>query len=129
MDFFSSVLLPERKICRFTSIRRPTASSLPWVDVVFFHLTADPLNAISPDDVKHMPVRDRDALMFRRGVVHTFSTAEHELLLLSYHQPYVDLNDPGQYTVSNPPMTAGQFLRGNTSKISFDAAWTIVSNK
>jgi hypothetical protein len=93
----------------------------------FFHLTADPLDSIEPTRVNHMPVRDRDALMFRRGVVHTFSTAEHELLLLSYHQPYVDLDDPGQYTVSNPPMTPRQFLAGNTSKISFDAGWSILS--
>ena len=38
----------------------------------FFHLAPDPLDAILPSRVAHMPVRDRDALMFSRGAVHTF---------------------------------------------------------
>jgi hypothetical protein len=93
----------------------------------FFHISADPLAAIDPTRVHHMPVRDRDALMFAQGAVHTFSTAEHELLLLSYHRPFIGLDDPDQYSVSDPPVTPHQFLPGYASKISFDAAWTIVS--
>jgi hypothetical protein len=90
----------------------------------FFHLAPDPLDAIDPSRVNHMPVRDRDALMFHRGAVHTFSTAGHELLLLSYHQPFVSLDDPAQYAVSADPVTPAQFLPGCTSSISFDAAWS-----
>jgi hypothetical protein len=92
----------------------------------FFHLTADPLDAVVPSRVNHIPVRDRDALMFRRGAVHTFSTAEHELLLLSYHQPFVTLDDPAQYAVTRPPITPADFLSEQVSKISFDSAWTLV---
>ena len=93
----------------------------------FFHLAPDPLNAIAPSRVNHMAVRDRDALMFRRGAVHTFSTAaEHELLLLSYHQPFIELDDPDQYAVSADPVTPRQFLPEVTSTISFDPAWSPV---
>jgi hypothetical protein len=89
----------------------------------FFHLTDDSLAAVATE-VHHMPVRDRDALMFRRGVVHTFSTAEHPLTLLSYHRPFVPLDAPGQYTVSDPPRYPRDFLLSCASEVSFDAAWT-----
>jgi len=62
--------------------------------------------------------------MFRRGVVHTFSTAEHSLTLLSYHQPFIELDDPEQYMLTDPPMMPGSFLAGIKPSVVFDAAWT-----
>jgi mannose-6-phosphate isomerase-like protein (cupin superfamily) len=93
----------------------------------FFHVTDEPLDAAPSSEVCHSPARDRDALMFRRGVVHTFSTAEHPLSLLSYHRPFVPLDEPNQYTVSVPPVTPAQFLSSCTSRVSFDAAWTRIA--
>ena len=113
---------------------RPSRSSDRFIYAIggrgFFHLAPDPLNAIAPSRVGHMPVRDRDALMFGRGGVHTFSTAaEHELLLLSYHQPFIELDDPAQYVVSAVPVTPREFLAGATSSISFDPAWSPVGGR
>lgn len=70
-------------------------------------------------------MRDRDALMFRRGLVHTFSTAEDPLVLLSYHRPFVPLDEPGQYTPADPPLAPREILADCRSQVSFDAAWTV----
>jgi mannose-6-phosphate isomerase-like protein (cupin superfamily) len=93
----------------------------------FFHVTGDPLDAVRPNRIRHVPARDRDVFMFRRGVVHTFSTAEHELLLLSYHRPFIALDDDSQYSVGADPLTPAAFLEGQRGMISFDAGWTCLT--
>ncbi|MCA9296792.1 MAG: cupin domain-containing protein [Phycisphaerales bacterium] len=50
--------------------------------------------------VRRVPIRSRDVVMFKRGVVHTFETANEPLRLLSYHAPFVPLNDPKQYSIA-----------------------------
>jgi len=90
----------------------------------FFHIANKSLENCAPSNVRHVPARDRDAFMFRRGVVHTFSTAEHPLVLLSYHRPFIALDDDSQYAVGSTPLTPAEFLKGYRSSVSFDAAWT-----
>lgn len=50
---------------------------------------------------KPMSVGAGDVIAFNRGVVHTFRTSETALVLLSYHSPFIALNDPRQYTVAS----------------------------
>lgn len=95
----------------------------------FFHLSPDPLNRRIGRRIRHIPVRDRDVLMFRRGTVHTFSTAEHPLLLLSYHSPYVPLEDARQYAPTQPPEYPAEFLRGHPARVSFDPAWSVLTTE
>ena len=90
----------------------------------FFHVSAAPPHEAHRHPIRHAAVRDRDALMFRRGAVHTFSTAEHPLTLLSYHRPFIELEDPAQYVLTEPPLVPAAFLRDVQSRVSFDAAWT-----
>jgi mannose-6-phosphate isomerase-like protein (cupin superfamily) len=92
----------------------------------FFHVSHDPLETGRSRRIRHVPVRDRDALMFRRGTVHTFSTGEHPLTLLSYHHPYVPLEDERQFKVSEQPEKPSEFLRGQRSSVSFDPAWSVL---
>ncbi len=40
-----------------------------------------------------------DLLMFARGTVHSFRTPMDGLQLISYHSPFIDLQDSRQYTV------------------------------
>ena len=94
----------------------------------FFHVSPDPLGVRGIRRIRHVPVKDRDALMFRRGTVHTFSTAEHPLLLLSYHQPFVPLEEENQYTPANPPEFPRDFLNGCDSRVSFDPAWSVLTS-
>jgi hypothetical protein len=90
----------------------------------FFHVSPAPFHDVHRYAICHTAVRDRDALMFRRGAVHTFSTAEHPLTLLSYHRPFVELDDPSQFVLTKPPLAPTDFLCGIQSRVSFDAGWT-----
>jgi hypothetical protein len=88
----------------------------------FFHAAKDSRHLTA--GIRHTAVRDRDVLMFRRGVAHTFSTADHTLTLLSYHRPFIPLDHDDQYTPNDPLMLPRDFLNGAEPKISFDAGWT-----
>ena len=46
-----------------------------------------------------VPIGRGDMLLFTRGTVHRFETESSELVLLSYHFPFIELDDPKQYTV------------------------------
>lgn len=89
-----------------------------------YHVAPDPLKSVAIERVRHVPVRSRDVLMFTRGVVHTFSTDTEPLTLLSYHRPYIPLEDQGQYRVSDKPLLPRDFLAGVRGRVSFDAGWT-----
>lgn len=89
----------------------------------YFHVSDDPVTYLSPAGIRHVPVRARDALLFRRGTVHTFSTDREALLVLSYHGPYVPLDDPKQYTVAQPAICPASLMDPSQSAVSFDAAW------
>ena len=43
-------------------------------------------------------IKAGDALVFARGTVHTFKVPSTELVLMSYHSPFIPLADPRQYT-------------------------------
>lgn len=45
------------------------------------------------------PVKPGDVLIFTRGVLHTFSAPDEDLLLLSFHSPEIAFTDPRQYTL------------------------------
>jgi mannose-6-phosphate isomerase-like protein (cupin superfamily) len=49
--------------------------------------------------VESMPVREGDVLFFTRGLLHTFSAPDDDLLLLSYHSPEIAFTDSRQYTL------------------------------
>lgn len=42
-----------------------------------------------------------DAIVFARGTAHTFKVPSNDLVLLSYHSPFIPLDDPRQYTVAD----------------------------
>lgn len=49
--------------------------------------------------VSRIVVQQNDLLVFPRGTIHTFVTGDRPLLLLSYHRPFIPLDDPRQFTV------------------------------
>lgn len=49
--------------------------------------------------IETRPVRPGDALIFTRGLLHTFSSPDEALLLLSFHSPEIAFTDPRQYTL------------------------------
>lgn len=67
----------------------------------FFYAADDPKCAHSDDRLRSIAVRKHDAVVFTRGVVHTFTAPVEPLTLLSYHAPFIPLEDIAQYTVAD----------------------------
>lgn len=63
----------------------------------FFHWTTEPYEAFTGETVHTIAVRERDVLVFGRGVVHTFSTTAHPMQLISMHLPFLPFDSPRQY--------------------------------
>ncbi|MFN3194056.1 MAG: cupin domain-containing protein [Aureliella sp.] len=53
------------------------------------------------EETKVIEVSRGDVLIFARGLRHTFRTGEESLLLLSYHSPFIELEDSRQYTLTD----------------------------
>jgi len=75
------------------------------------------------DSIRHVPVRSRDVLMFRHGTLHTFSTQTEQLHLLSYHAPFIALDDPRQYSLPDNVVYPAETACEKDSRVSCDAAW------
>jgi mannose-6-phosphate isomerase-like protein (cupin superfamily) len=88
----------------------------------FFHVSGRPVDQFDGSQVRTVPVRNRDALLFSPGVVHTFSAPDEPLTLLSYHAPYVPLDDPGQYALP-PVVVRPRDLHHDRSWVACDPAW------
>jgi len=91
----------------------------------FFHVADGSLSGFSERNVRTIPVRSRDALVFTRGTVHTFSATSEPLTLLSYHRPYVPLEDPRQFTVVESRLSPRD-LQHRSANVSCDPAWTLL---
>jgi hypothetical protein len=76
----------------------------------FFHWSPQTAEAFggpaSAMGVETIAARSRDVFVFRRRLVHTFSTREHGMTLLSVQLPLIALNDPDQYRVPDHRWTA-----------------------
>lgn len=64
-----------------------------------FWWSDDSSNSFQGRRIESRPVRPGDVLIFTRGLLHTFSSPEEELLLLSFHSPEIAFTDPRQYTL------------------------------
>ena len=93
----------------------------------FFHVSAQSVPHFDGRDVRHVPVRASDLIMFSRGTVHTFSTEGEALMLLSCHAPYVPLEDERQYVVPRCRVYPARSADPAQSRIACDAAWTCMS--
>ena len=65
----------------------------------FFHWSDQTLSEFDGSSVNTIAARDRDVIAFRRGLLHTFSTHEHPMTLLSVQLPYITFDHPLQYSV------------------------------
>lgn len=76
----------------------------------FFHASPQPLERFDGSDVRTIAARSGDVFAFRRGTVHTFSTTDHGMTLISCHLPFLELDDPAQYALPAFRWTAGHQL-------------------
>lgn len=68
--------------------------------------------------VETIAARSRDVFVFRRGLVHTFSTAEHPMALLSVQLPLIALDDPDQYRLPATRWTAAAHAAAPSPRIA-----------
>lgn len=94
----------------------------------FYHASDEPLDRFTGKQVRTIAVRERDAVLFTGGVVHTFSAFDSPLVLLSYHSPFIPLDDPRQYTLPEVRWTAKQGLRRGDARVIMDDAWSVLAS-
>ena len=63
------------------------------------HQSGETLEGFTGCEVSEIRVCPGDVLMFTRGLVHTFSAPDTTLVLLSYHRPLIELDEPRQYSL------------------------------
>jgi len=64
-----------------------------------FHFTTQTLSGFEGRNVSTLTVEPGMVLVFTRGLLHTFSSPVEPLYLLSYHAPFIPLDDPRQFTL------------------------------
>lgn len=64
-----------------------------------FHYTTQKPAAFDGRGVTTLAVEPGMILIFTRGLLHTFSAPSEPLYLLSYHAPFIQLDDPRQFTL------------------------------
>lgn len=62
-----------------------------------YHHASGSVHEFTGEGVQSVPVRAGDLVVFTRGLVHTFSTPDRPMTLLSWHRPYFAFLDPRQY--------------------------------
>lgn len=92
----------------------------------YFHITTQGIGNFDGSAIRTYAVRQRDVLTFKRGTIHTFSTTTKHLDLLSYHQPYIPLDAPDQYTLPAHICCPGIEAPASDAKITCDPAWSLL---
>lgn len=92
----------------------------------FFHVTDEGVSEFTGARVQSIPARERDLFVFRRGVVHTFSTDSEPMELLSCQLPFLPFDDPRQYRLPPVRWTAGQHHQDDRAAVACDYAWTLL---
>jgi len=57
--------------------------------------------AATMQELRAVVVEAGDAILFARGVIHTFTAPLCDLTLLSYHSPFIEFNDERQFKISD----------------------------
>jgi mannose-6-phosphate isomerase-like protein (cupin superfamily) len=93
----------------------------------YFHVSDQSVEAFDGSDVRSIPARERDVFLFTRGTIHTFSTAEHPMVLLSCQLPYLAFDDPRQYRLPAHIWTARDNPERSPTTVGCDPAWTVLA--
>jgi quercetin dioxygenase-like cupin family protein len=83
----------------------------------FYHCSEQSVETFDGSSVRTIAARAGDVFIFGRGVVHTFSTIEHAMTLLSCHLPFLPLDDPAQYTLPHFRWTATEHFNAIPSMV------------
>jgi mannose-6-phosphate isomerase-like protein (cupin superfamily) len=93
----------------------------------YFHVSNQDADSFDGSDVRTIPARERDVFLFTRGVVHTFSTAESPMTLLSCQLPYMAFDDPRQYRLPSFRWIAREQPELTPPRVACDPAWYLIA--
>jgi mannose-6-phosphate isomerase-like protein (cupin superfamily) len=93
----------------------------------YFHVSDQAVDRFDGSEVRTVPARERDVFLFSRGIVHTFSTRDEPMTLLSCQLPYMAFDDPRQYRLPSSRWTAAQFPRDPSPHVVCDPAWSVLA--
>lgn len=94
----------------------------------FFHVSNQSIDEFDGSDVRSVPARERDVFIFRRGTVHTFSTLDKSMTLLSCQLPYVAFDDPDQFRIPKHRWIARGNPERKNPQAGCDPAWTVLAS-
>lgn len=66
----------------------------------FFHPSLRDFESHENAQMETVPIRQGDVICFPKGLIHTFSTLTSEMGDYSYHLPFIEMDDPLQYTMT-----------------------------
>lgn len=95
----------------------------------YFHVSNQTADRFDGSDVRTIPARDRDVFLFTRGVVHTFSTLDEPMTLLSCQLPYLAFDDPRQYRLPAFRWLARNQPDRHPPKVACDPAWSVLASQ
>lgn len=95
----------------------------------FFHVTEESTEAFTGTKVRSVPARERDVFLFTRGTVHTFSTDEDPMVLLSCQLPFLPFHDPRQYRLPKVRWTAKEHRCDDHPRVVCDPAWSVLAER
>lgn len=95
----------------------------------FFHASNQTADQFDGSDVRSIPARERDVFLFTRGVVHTFSTLDEPMTLLSCQLPYLAFDDPRQYRLPSFRWIARDQPERRTPTVACDPAWSVLASQ
>lgn len=88
----------------------------------FFHWSRQSADAFdgpaSARTVETIAARSRDVFVLRRGLLHTFSTQDHGMTLLSVQLPLIAFDDPDQYRLPHHRWTADALASAPSPRIA-----------
>jgi hypothetical protein len=91
----------------------------------YFHVSDQSADDFDGRNVRSIPARERDIFAFTPKLLHTFSTAEHSMTLLSVQMPYLAFDDPDQYRIPEKRWIARENPEPTPPKVACDPWWAI----
>lgn len=84
----------------------------------FFHWSDQSVEEFDGTAVKTIAARSRDVFVFTRGLMHTFSTAEHPMTLLSVQSPSIAFDDAKQFRLPKHHWSAAASAASSIPRIA-----------
>lgn len=91
----------------------------------YFHVSDQSPEKFDGTGVRTIPARERDVFAFTPGLLHTFSTAQFSMTLLSVQMPYLAFDDPDQFRLPHKRWVPRENPEATPPRVVCDPWWAI----